>query len=166
MALKVQKPLAERIPALVPKLHTAAKDVQKATNDLGQALAPIETILKALNLGVATWTTIAGHDDNDGSYWSREVGYTKLKSMWGLAIKTTTGHNHADIHNEEVWPFREAPRWIQVDAVGKLPDLLEALITRTEETTKTLRSKAKQAEEIAALLTATAQAPDSEGNGE
>jgi hypothetical protein len=163
---KTQTPLAERIPAVVPKLRAAAKEIHKASDELGKALTPIETILKALNLGVATWTLIAGHDDEDGSYWSREVGYAKVKSSWGLAIKTTNGHHGYDVHSEEVWQFNEAPRWIRVDAVGKLPDLLEALITRTEETTKTLRAKTRQAEEIAALLTSAAQAPFEEGGGE
>jgi hypothetical protein len=86
------------------------------------------------------------------------VGYTKVGGDWGLALRTTNGHNSfEDSHREEVWPFNEAPRWLRVEGVGKLPDLLETLVKRADETTKKIQGKAKQASEIAAALAAAAE---------
>jgi hypothetical protein len=149
-------PLAERVSTAYPRLASAASELNKASDDLAKAIAPIETILSHLNLGVPTWVEISGSDDGSGRYWSRDVGYTKLSFKWGLAIRTTEGHHGFGEHSEEVWPFNEAPRWMRIDAISKVPDLIEALIKRTEETTKKIQGKTKQAAEIAAALAAAA----------
>lgn len=165
MAAAKEIPLAERISATYPKLRSVAKDIHEASDELAKAIAPIEKILKKLNIGVPTWTMISGNDDDEGSYWSRDIGYTKLNAVWGLAIRTTSGyHNDPDSYSEDSWPFNDAPRWLRVDAIAKLPDLLETIVKRAEETTKKLRAKAKQASEIAALLQAAASALEDTGN--
>lgn len=159
MALKIETPVAERISAAFPKLRIAAKALNTASDELGKAISPIESILKSLNIGVPTWAQITGSNDPDGSYWSRDVGYTKIASTWCIAIRSTSGHHGFDRHDEDVWPFNDAPRWLRSDAVGKLPDLIESLVKRTEETTKKIQGKTKQAAEIAAALTAAATVP-------
>lgn len=153
-------PIAERISATFPKLRAAAKALNTASDELAKAVSPIETVLKSLNLGVPTWAQISGSEEDDGSYWSRDVGYTKVASAWGLAIRTTNGDYSRDAHHEEVWSFNEAPRWMRIEAVGKLPDLLEEIIKRTEDTTKRIQAKTKQASEIAAALAAAAQSAE------
>jgi hypothetical protein len=147
-----------------PKLRVAAKALNTASDETAKAVSPIESVLKSLNIGVPTWTQMSGNEDDDGAYWSRDVGYAKLNANWGLCIRTTNGHHGYDYHNEEVWEFNEAPRWMRIDAIAKLPDLIEALVTRTEDTAKKIKAKTKQASEIAAALVAAAQAE--EGNGE
>ena len=44
----------------------------------------------------------------------------------------------------EVWLFKDAPQWMQIETVGKLPDLLDAIVKRTQDTTKKLRSKTRR----------------------
>ena len=51
--------------------------------------------------------------------------------------------------------FGDAPRWLRILGVGKIPDLLEALIKSTEETTKKIKTKTAEANQLA---TAIAQA--------
>lgn len=162
MALKMEKPVAERISTAFPKLRNAAKALNTASDELTKAVSPVEAVLKSLNIGVPTWAQISGGDDPDGTYWSRDVGYTKVASTWCLAIRTTHGHHGYDQHDEEVWAFDGAPRWMRAEAIGKLPDLIEALVKRTEETTKSIQSKTKQASEIAEALVAAAKAETDE----
>ena len=41
---------------------------------------------------------------------------------------------------------------MQIETVGKLPDLLEAIVKRTRDTTKKLRSKTEEARKLAEAL--------------
>ena len=52
----------------------------------------------------------------------------------------------------EIWLFKDAPQWMQIETVGKLPDLLEAIVKRTQDTTKKLRSKTEEARKLAEAL--------------
>ena len=58
----------------------------------------------------------------------------------------------ADDDSEELWPFSEAPRWMRIEGVGKLPDLLEALLKQAGDTTKKIRAKIEQANELAEAI--------------
>ena len=54
VASKIETPIAERISATFPKLRSAAKALNTASDELARAVAPIESVLKALNIGVPT----------------------------------------------------------------------------------------------------------------
>jgi hypothetical protein len=158
--IKKEVPLAERISATFPKLRAAAKNINQASDELAKAVSPIEPILARLNIGVATWTKISGDEDEEGAYWSRDVGYCKLNSGWKLAIRTTHGHNGYDQHSEETWEFNDAPRYIRVEAIGKIPQLLDDIAARAEQTTRQILAKSKQASEIVEALTAASSTAD------
>jgi hypothetical protein len=49
---------------------------------------------------------------------------------------------------KELWSFKEAPRWMCLESVGKIPDLLDELTKRTEETTKSLQARTTEATEF------------------
>jgi hypothetical protein len=56
-------------------------------------------------------------------------------------------------HDEiETWIFKDAPRWMQIESVGKIPDLFDALIKRTQETAEKLRAKTVEARQLARAL--------------
>jgi hypothetical protein len=109
----------------------------------------LDSALRRLNLGVPAWVDLSS--GGEGVYWwDRGVGYTKLKDRWGIALRTREGNDAApEDDSEELWPFSEAPRWMRIEAVGKLPDLLDALLKQTEDTTKKLNNKIAQACELA-----------------
>lgn len=92
-----------------------------------------------------------GEDGYD--YWSRDGGYSKIGNRWGVALCSRSGNSGApDEETSEAWLFNDAPRWQRAEAVEKIPDLLEALIKETEETTRRIRSKITHAKRLADAL--------------
>src|SRR4051812_49097130 len=119
-------PAKERIAASFKQLNTISADLNEAAKELGQSITSLEIALKGLKLGVSAWYEIAGSQNENGSYWSRDIGYTRIGHEWRIALRTTSGHDAVDdSHSEEIWAFNEAPRWMCVEAAGKVPDLFE-----------------------------------------
>ncbi len=145
---------SERISSAFEKLTASAKDINEVSSDLAKPVYSIEHALQNLNLGVACWTKISG--DSDGyNYWSHEVGYSRIKRHWCLGIRTAEGNEaNPEDESEEVWPFNEAPLYLRIKAVDKLPDLIEAMIDATNATTKRVKEKVSPTQEIAAAVSA------------
>jgi hypothetical protein len=145
-------PLSERVAKSIQKLSVVASDLNNASDELGRAISAIDVVLQSLNIGVPTWTTIIGGDD-ERDYWRRELGYAKLGNRWGVALQTVHGdHAFPEDERSECWFFNDAPRWLRIEGVAKIPDLLDALITRTEEATKKIRTKTAEAKELAVVI--------------
>ena len=85
-----------------------------------------------------------------------QVGNTKLFRREAVAqwlLKREWGrYKYPDDDGEEAWRFEDAPRWVIAESAGKLPDLLEILVTRTDETAKDVNKQAKETEELAKAL--------------
>jgi len=155
-------PLFERVTNSIQQLSVVASDLNKASDELGRAIVTIDRALQGLNLGVPTWVVIHGGEDPfDGTdYWRREVGYARVGKKWGVALRTRDGNfNSPDEESCEEWLFNDAPRWLRIEGVEKIPDLFEALIASTEETTKKIKSKTTEAKSLA---TAVARAAGSD----
>src|SRR5207245_10268704 len=98
---------------------------------------------------VSTWVVCAGSvDHNVGSFWDRSIGYAKVSGRWGIAICASSG-DFGDEPNEELWLFGDAPRAYRLQAVDKLPELLEKLVSATDETAATLKEKIGTTTQIA-----------------
>jgi hypothetical protein len=95
-----------------------------------------------------------GEDPYTGmEYWSRDVGYAKISNRWGIALCTRKGdYNSPDEEEFESWLFNDAPRWLRVEGVEKIADLLKALIKNTEETTTKIKGKIDHANQLAGAL--------------
>ena len=148
--------VSERIVAAFQTLTESAENINSASNELGKPIASLDRALKRLNLGVACWTTIShGGSENGPDYWSRQVGYARVRRIWCLAIRTLEGDvRYPDEEIEEVWSFNEAPKHLRVKAVDKLPELIEALVEATNATAKRLTDKVAGAQDIAAAVNA------------
>ena len=141
------------------QLSKSASNLNLASDEFGKFIDVLDSTLQRLNLGVAAWVTITGGDDpQTADYWSRDIGYARIGRKWGIALRDRHG-NYSDPDNEnlEEWLFNESPRWLRIEAVGKVPDLLEALIKRTDETTTKIKSKTVQLQEIAGAIVAAVQ---------
>jgi hypothetical protein len=149
-----QVPPAERIQTSYKQLTLAATHLNAASDELGQAIAILDVALQRLNIGVSAWVRLSGDEDpQDGNWWHRDVGYTKARSKWGIALRDCEGnYTFPDHDREEVWPFNEAPRWMRIEAVNKMPDLLDALLKETEETTKKIKKKTVTAQQLAVAI--------------
>lgn len=139
----------KQLATISPELHSAAKELSKTIKELNAALEP-------LSLGIAAWHTIASGKDDDGNYWSRSIGYANVGHEWGIALREASGNYIYDDHNEEVWGFSKAPRWMVIESVAKLPDLFETIIERVKETTAKLKARTEQAKELVAAIRAAA----------
>ncbi len=148
-------PPAQKVKTSYQQLSLAATNLNTATDELGKAISVWDAALQKLNLGISAWVELSGGDSipNGSTWWTREIGYGKVESKWGIALRTRQGrYDDPDCDDEEMWPFNQAPRWMRIEAIPKLPDLLEALLKQTESTTKKIIDKTTQAYELAAAM--------------
>jgi hypothetical protein len=145
-------PAADRVQTSYKQLSLVATSLNAASDELVEAVSVFDAALKKLNLGISAWVLVSGNNDDDGEWWSRNIGYMRVGDTWGIALKTADGnYNCPDRDSEEKWLFKDAPRWMRIEAVGKIPDLLEALLKQAEDTTKKIKDKT---EEVFALAVA------------
>jgi len=159
--------LSERVISSFTRLSSAAKNLNNVSDELGRAITAVDYILQSLNLGVPTWVQIHGGEDQytGMEYWSRDVGYAKIGNRWGIALCTRKGdYNSPDEEEFEAWLFNDAPRWLRIEGVEKIPDLLEELIKSTEETTAKIKGKIDRAKQLAGALEQAAAKPASKKN--
>jgi hypothetical protein len=154
-----QVPPAERVKTSYKQLSAAAINLNSSSDELSEAIAVWDAALKKLNLGLSAWVTLSGSDnDANGNWWSRDVGYARVGNKWGIALRTQDGNDYSDeAPDVDEWLFNDAPRWMRIEAVGKLPDLLEALLKQAEDTTKKIRAKKAEADELGEAITKIAE---------
>ena len=150
-------PAKERIALSFKKLASVSADLNSAANDLNKTISSLDEALQALNLGVSAWHNVAAsEDDARGDFWTRDIGYAQVRNQWGIALRKTWGNHTFDDYNVMEWLFAEAPRLMCVESIGKLPDLFDDLIKRTEETTGKIKAKTNLAKELAEAINAAA----------
>ncbi len=145
----------ERTAVAFGALATSAKKLNEVSGELAQPIASLERALHRLSIGVACWTRIAGRDDGYNC-WSQDVGYSIVNGEWRLAVRKVHGEDPENAL-EEVWPFNEAPLYLRIKAVDKLPDLLEAFVRATDAAANRLSKKVGPAQELAAAVNALAK---------
>jgi hypothetical protein len=143
---------SERIASSFKQLAVSSAELNSAVGELAVNISPLDKALAKLELGVSACHKIAGYDEGFGSFWSRDIGYSKVGKRWGIALRKASGHHEADRYEEEVWLFSDAPRWMQIESVGKIPDLFDELIKRTEDTIKKIRAKTIEARDLAIAI--------------
>lgn len=143
---------SERLVSAYKRLVAVAETQKIAARQFSAPIAEIDRALQRLDLGLITWQKIAGGEDDYGGYWSRDVGYARIKGDWGLAIRSVRGHHGWEEDEVEQWLFGEAPSSMRIEALEKVPDLLEELIKNAEKTTKKLQEKTVEARELATAL--------------
>ena len=147
----------ERTVVAFETLASSAKKLNEVSGELAKPIASLERSLHRLNIGVACWTRIAGHDGRD-TYWSQDVGYSMVNGGWRLAVRRVDGDNvNPENTVSDVWPFNEAPLYLRTKAVDKLPDLLEAFVKATDAAADRLSKKVGPAQELAVAVNALAK---------
>jgi len=147
-----QVPPTERVQTSYKQLSLAAINLNNASDELGKAISVLDAALKKLNLGISAWVEMTG-SDNGLNWWSRSIGYTKVGDKWGIALKDARGHfQHPEIDSEQTWLFSDGPRWMRTEAVGHIPDLLEALAKQAEDTTKKVEKRTARAYDLASAI--------------
>jgi len=151
MATAEEVPLKDRIAASFQQLADGAARLNKASDDLADAIGPLDTAFRALNLGITAWHEYAGSEDDRGEFWSHYVGYAKVNGKWGLAISEVLGDRgeSPEEHDIKEWLFNDAPRVMRIEAIGHIPALLEALVSQVNATASDLEAKTAIALDVA-----------------
>ncbi len=147
--------VAQRLEKTVSRLSSASTQLNFASDDLAKAVNSWDVILKKLNLGIEVWVDTTSSGDSGDKWWDRGIGYAEVGDRWCLALRERSG-DPVEL-DEQVWAFNQAPRWLRVEGISKLLELLEALVKRTEETTKKLHDEASRVLTMAHLAQAKKQ---------
>lgn len=141
---------SERLASAYQRLTASAAELATATDEFSKPIAELDEALAKLDLGLLTWQKVSGASDDYGNFWQRDVGYARIGRTWGLAIRKING-NDSDPQDASIeqWLFNEAPRSYRIEALDKLPDLLELLIKNADKTAKKLKEMAVDAKDLA-----------------
>ena len=151
--------VANRAGEAVRRIEKLGPQLNDRSDELTRVIERINTSLQTLNLGLSTWVPFepreeAGADgivrnqDGSGEAETRLLGYARVNTQWGLAIRTT-GANADGEPFEKEWLFANAPRHLRCAAVGRLADVIEALAETAEQTAGDIQRKVATASMVA-----------------
>ena len=152
--------VVDRVSAAFQQLTESASVLNKVSDELAKPIAAVEGALKKLNLGVPSWVQLAGETDHGtGEFWDRSLGYAKVGGQWGIALRAISGNIFdPDEPRGDYWLFSDAPRTYRLEAVDKLPELLEGLVVTANATAEELRKKIDGARQVAHTVATVASA--------
>lgn len=143
----------DKIASAYKQLATSAVELNAVSDELGKWISALDAALKKLNLGISTWITIdGGENPENGDYWRRRLGYEKVAGKWGIAISDSFGNEHTEYESSEEWLFNDAPRRLRIEAVEKLPELLDALVREADKAAEQIKIKVAYAQDLAAAV--------------
>jgi hypothetical protein len=145
----------ERIQKHFQVLSGISSSLNTASDELTQAVGLLDEALKKLNIGLSVWviSRSRGNDDYPEYYDLDQIGYCKVNGSWGIAIQHIWGDEARDHHNSEgPWLFNDASREMRIQAVDKLPELIEELSKAAIETQKKIQEKTKQVRDLAEAI--------------
>ena len=156
--------LVERAQQAFRQLSVAAITLNTASDKLGASVANLDAALKKLNLGISSWVHFREGSSGNGFYYSyQDIGYAKIGGKWGLAIRTVSGDvRNLEDEDSEQWSFNEAPRNLRVQAVKKIPDLLEMLIKDAADITKKVATQTEEVDVLTKAISEIAEQPTQE----
>jgi hypothetical protein len=148
-------PTPEELADYYRRLAVSAASLNAASDEFTKALAPVDSALQWLNIGVECWARVKAYEDDENdptAYRYNEIGYAKVNGKWGIALRVISGSEMFNRHDEERWLFNEAPRLLRVDSIPKLTALLERLIKKSDSTTEKIKETTGLAREYAAAV--------------
>jgi hypothetical protein len=150
------QPRSERIASAIKRLSASADTLLGASDQFAKPIEQINQLLRRMNLGLITWKRVAGGKDEFLNYWSRDVGFAKIKGEWCLAIRTVSGNDSWDNDDTESWAYVDAPPSYRIEALDVVPDLIEELVKNADKTAAKLKESAATAKELADAAVAAA----------
>ncbi len=157
--------ISEAVASFFSELRTVAADLNAVSDDLGKSIAEIDAALKNLNLGITVWVKIRGEDADpergDFSYWSDDIGYSKVSGRWGICLRHVEGDEITQIQSTDSWLFNDAPRAIRLAAIDCIVELLQKLSEEGQATTQKIKEKLADAQEVASAVIKASRAPRS-----
>src|SRR5260370_24668636 len=157
----------------IAKIHThfqtlssVATSLNSASDELTKVVGVLDEALKKLNIGLTVWVTFAEwSDEHDvgitqlSRYTHDQIGYCKVNGKWGIALQSVSGDDAGPDEPEGPWLFNDAPRNMRLEAVDKIPKVIEELGKEAAKTAKRVQDKTKQVSEFAAAIQQLANTP-------
>jgi hypothetical protein len=122
------------------RLSSAAQQLNQVRDKMSASILDLDKKLHSLQIGVTGWVMLASSASE-----ARELGYAKVGGKWGLALRVTEVQPYLV---KECWHFNDAPTWFRVEAVTRIPDLLEHLVKRSADTLALVEKRVVEVEEI------------------
>jgi hypothetical protein len=142
----------ESIKDSIQQLPTAAATLNSASDDLAKSINDLDAVLKKFSLGVPAWVVFGDYAE-DPYYDLEEVGYAKIGGKWGIAIRTRKGDlDPRSREDKEQWSFNDAPRYLRVRGVEKLPDLVQRLVAKSAEMAQSISAGANDVRELTSFV--------------
>lgn len=140
----------DKVKKSIEQFPAAASSLNTATTQLGQSIGQLDAILKRFSIGIPTWVLFNGSADTVPGYYHEDLGYAKIAGRWGIAVRTVSG----DVRSEEgdrveQWLLPDAPRFLGVQAIEKIPELLDAILENAAEMSKKMVEKANEVDFLA-----------------
>jgi hypothetical protein len=153
---KVSEAVTSDVRASFRELAKTASQLNFVSDALGKYVTEIESGLKTLNLGVASWVTVETSDSNEGLVTLyRQLGYDKIGKNWCIALRSYREAEWSEEYLDfEVWAFDDGPRWLRIKAIDHLPALLRKLNSDAANITKNVSGKLRQACDVASEISA------------
>ncbi len=143
---------AKKSPSQLETLSDTAKNINKASRRLTEAVDQVNAALKKLNMGIPVWIpTWSGPDIPGQVQESEDIGYAKLKGKWGVCIRLTVEHAGPDPDVTE-WHFEDAPRELRMRNIKYLQKLVAAMNEQGNEAANEIDKEAAETEKFAAML--------------
>jgi hypothetical protein len=141
-------------------LTEIASSLNKASDTLTRTVALLDESLRKLNIGLSVWVNFRNRSEEPNYYDVEQIGYTKVGSVWGLALRHLWGNESFDDHNQEgPWLFNDASREMRLHSVDKLPEVVEALAKEALDITKKIDAKTEEVLGLAKAIAPVANAP-------
>jgi hypothetical protein len=155
----------EAVKTSYPQLADESKQLNQVITDLGASVSGVEASLRRIGLHVSAWHEIAGgQDEHNGFLWSRDIGYTRIDSLWHIALREWS-QEPGQPEEQTIYRFGDAPPWMCLEAAGKIPELIHELIERTRDMRAKITRKKNELDELAAVLADLAQQAMDAGRG-
>lgn len=106
----------------IDDLKPIAEKLNNSTDELMVSIKIIRDKINSLNLGIAAFVKVTEE---------YSIGYGRIGGTWDFIIKT----------EEKTFSYFSCPRYMRIDSVPKLPELLEALEKVANNTIKRLQEK-------------------------
>lgn len=153
------------VSAVFQELTTTAVKLNAVSDELAQPISVIDEALQKLNLGVSAWVEVVGEvDPSTGEFWDHSIGYDKISRKWGIAVRARSGNQLLErLHASEAWRFNDAPRAHRLEALDKLPELLEELVKVASNTADALKNKLAATKQVAKSIRQVASSTRTHG---
>jgi hypothetical protein len=128
-----ESPVSEMLSAPFKRLAESAAKLNKVSDQLTIQIEQIDAALKRLNLGVTAWVTISENEDEDGNWSQEQIGYVRIGSRWGIALRSRSAVRGDPGDPDETFSaFADAPRQLRIRAVEFIPKLLDQISAEAE----------------------------------